>query len=117
MKKIVTLLMLALMIAGTMALTACSSDEHDEALVGTWRWDQMSDLYYVFNADGSGYRDFGTGHDSFSWSTSNDRLNINRDSAPSGEIRNERWTYTISGNILTLDSQQETGAIFSYIRD
>jgi len=117
MKKILTVLLLALLMAGVLALTGCSADEHDEALIGTWRWDLLSDLYYVFDADGSGYRDFGDGRDTFSWSTSGDRLNVNRDSAPSGERRNERWTYTISGNILTLDSQQEAGLVFSYIRD
>jgi len=116
MKKIVTLLMLVLLIAGAMALTACSADEHYEGMVGTWSWDQFSDIYYVFNADGTGYRDFAAGHDSFSWSTSGTRLNINRNSAPSGERRNERWTFTITGDTLNLASQDETHRVYNYYR-
>jgi len=117
MKKIATLLVLALLMTGVLALTGCSGNEQDEALVGTWRWDAFASIYYTFNADGSGYRDFGAGRDSFSWSTSGDRLNVNRDNAASGERRNERWTYTINGNTLTLDSQQESGRTYNYIKD
>jgi len=116
-KKIVTLLVLLVLAVGALALTGCSSDEHDEALVGTWAYSNVPDFVLEFNADGTGRRNWAGGvFEGYSWSTSGDRLNINRDSAPSGERRNERWTYTVSGDTLTIQSQHETHRTYVYIR-
>jgi len=116
MKKFASTVLLCLFLTGALLLTACGSQQ-DEAVVGTWH---LSDdslgafVTYVFDADGTGSRAHELGRETFRWSTSGTRLNVNRDSAPSGEIRNERWTYTITGNQLVIDSQQETGWVFTY---
>jgi len=115
MKKFIFTACFTILFAGValFALSACGS--RDDALVGTWEWDEASIFIYTFNADGSGSRGVpGVEYETFSWSTSGDRLNINRDTRDEF-IRNERWTYTISGNRLTIDNRQ-TDDIFSYIR-
>ena len=118
MRKFVSFFMVVVLLVGVVALTGCGGGRGgDENLVGTWTWDMDSSFRYVFNADGTGTRGFTGAIESFTWSTrSGDELRINRNNAPAGEIRNERWTYTISGDTLTIDSRQVSGMTFSYIR-
>jgi len=115
-KLLITIGVLALLIGG-LSLTACGGGEQDPAVVGTWEWDMMPEWRYVFNEDGTGDRGVpGIETETFTWSTNGDRLDIRRDQAPSGEIRNERWTYRISGTSLALDSQQDSTLSFTYNR-
>lgn len=97
-------------------LTACAG-EQDEALFGTWRWDADGAYSYFFNYDGTGERGFSEVRETFTWSTSGDRLNINRDRAGRREIRNEVWTYEIRDGILTIASRQAANTQHSYFAD
>jgi len=99
------------------ALTA-HADNPDSELVGTWGWDNMHEWVYVFNGDGTGTRGVAGDMESFTWATAGaDELRLDRGAGiPSDEIRNERWRYTISRDVLTLDSLQEAGLSYSYIR-
>ena len=121
MKRILTIASVFVLMIGALVLTGCGGGSgQDEALVGTWYLSGSNDSHttYVFNSDGTGSRSAYQFNETFRWTTNGDRLNVNRDNAPSGEIRNERWTYTVggAGNSLTLDSQQETGWRFNYAR-
>jgi len=89
----------------------------DPTLVGSWTWDEDANYIYIFNNDGTGTRGWFGFEETFTWSIPDSgQLNIYRDHAPLGEIRNERWNYTIVGNVLTMDSRQVAGLTFSYIR-
>ena len=117
MRKFVSFFMVAVLLVSVMALTGCGGSGGDENLAGTWTWDVDSSFQYIFNADGTGSRGFTGAVETFTWSTrSGDELRLRRNNAPSGEITNERWTYTIDGNVLTIDSRQVSGMTFSYIR-
>ena len=106
MKKLFVFAGVLALLTGVLVLTACGGGGRDEALLGNWSWELTGDTK-TFNDDGTGTRTFFGEPDPFTWSTNGDRLNINRDSAARGETRNERWTYTISGNTLTIESRQE----------
>ena len=85
--------------------------QHDSALFGTWDWDLNDGYTYVFNADGTGSRGFPGEIDTFEWSTEGDDHLI----IGSG-LMAESWTFTVVGDMLTIDSRQVPGLIFSYIR-
>ena len=80
--------------------------ERAEALFGTWAWDMDDDYTYLFNADGTGIRGFSGDLEPFEWSTEGDHLMIGFES----------WTFTIEGDVLTIDSLDITGVTWSYIR-
>jgi len=111
------LLMAILVAVMSLALTASASST-DSELAGTWAWDHMHEWVYVFNADGTGTRGVEGEMESFTWTIAGtNELRLDRGAGiPAGEIRNERWTYSISGDVLTIDSLQEAGMSFSYIR-
>lgn len=117
MKRIFVAALVAVMLAGALTLTGCGGGQ-DAALVGTWGWDVDASFEYVFNADGTGTRGVtGIFVEEFNWSTSGNELRVNLTGhVPAGYVRNERWTYTIAGNTLTIDSRQEAGMRYSYIR-
>jgi len=113
--KITMLLVLAAVMAFAPAAYA------NQALVGTWGWEYMPEWVYVFNADNTGTRGVGEESESFTWEVvGNNELRLDRGpGTPAGEIRNERWSYTISGDavtMLTIDSLQQAGLTFSYFR-
>ena len=82
------------------------------SLVGVWEWDYDTSWQYLFLPDGTGNR--GTSDDSseFAWTLVEDTLHIICPVALFG-VREERWTVTLEGNILTLASQQ-MGPTFQY---
>ena len=84
--------------------------EFSEALLDAWLWYDDFDFIYFFDVDGMGVRGFSDGEEEFQWRTSGDTLLIETD------IGAEGWTFTIQGDILTLDSLQEQGLSFSYFR-
>jgi len=116
MKKVVLFFLVGALLVSTLALAGCSRG-NDEDLVGTWAWEDFADYTYVFNSDGTGTRGVTGARESFTWSTSSDQLRINREGdIPSGEIRNERWTYTIDGDVFSIVSRQDTSRSYSYVR-
>ena len=116
MKKLLAVTIVLLVSISVLALSGCSGQQ-DEALVGTWTWDMDASYRYVFNSDGTGDRGWpGILIQTFTWSTSGSQLRINLDENPGrGYIRNERWNFNISGDVLNIDSRQTNDA-FSYIR-
>ena len=85
--------------------------ELDSTLLGTWAWDTDAGYTYVFNTDGTGRRGFPGLIEQFEWMTEGaDHLMIHT------AIMVESWSYTISGNVLTIDSRQVPGMTFSYMR-
>jgi hypothetical protein len=106
MRKCRLFLVVTILLISVVALTGCGGRGGDENLVGTWNWDADAGYRYVFNADGTGSRGFAGAIQTFRWSASNDVLSIGA----------ERWNYTISGDVLTIDSRQAQGLTFSYIR-
>ncbi|MCL2403916.1 MAG: hypothetical protein FWC92_00070 [Defluviitaleaceae bacterium] len=119
MKKAHALFIFALLIVVALVLTGCSH-ELDEELVGTWSrgyaLDMYPNMYYVFNDDGSGYRENGNGPDIFVWSTNDGYLRLNRANAPAGERRVETWLFDINGDSLTLTYEAVFGRVYSYFR-
>jgi len=105
MKKMITVLMAAAVLAGVLLLTGCGA-QHDEALFGTWRWEDNTSYYTVFNEDGTGrhstnWTGYGT---TFNWRTSGNDIIW---SYPGISDRVTR--YTVSGGVWTftlLDGSQ-----------
>ena len=121
MKRFFVIFGVVALLVGVLSLTACGGGEQDPALVGTWDFAIAPGIWtYTFDADGRGsYTMFtleGEISGTFRWSTDGDRLNINRDNAPSGEIRNERWSYHFHGDTLHITSQQVAGLDASFNR-
>ena len=118
-KRVLTAaLSLVMLVAFAAMFTGCGADLSDHDLVGTWEWVEAPMYRVVFNGDGTGDRGVpGVELQTFTWSVSgSDRLNINLDENPGGDyIRNERWTWTIDGDTLTIDSRQ-TDDIWVYTR-
>jgi len=92
----------------------------ESALAGTWAWVDGEDYLYVFNADGTGTRGLIEANEyveTFTWSTPEaGYLVIDLAAPPPGSVNPERWSYTISGQTLTIDSRQVEDMTFSYIR-
>jgi len=113
-KKLVTVGLVIVMLASVVALVGCGggADVSDHALAGTtWAWDGSPDFLYVFNANGTGTRGIIGMAETFAWSIpGNGRLTLDVD----GGI-NEQWDYSISGDVLTIDSRQLPGMSYSYI--
>jgi len=110
-------LLVAILVA-VMSVALAVPASADSELAGTWAWDNMHEWVYIFSGDGTGERGFEGDMESFTWEIAGtNELRIDRGAgAPAGEIRNERWTFTIAGDVLTIESLQEAGMSFSYIR-
>jgi len=115
---ILLLAVLLLTLAGCDILNPAEGGEIDTNLVGIWFWDDNSGFEYLFNDDGTGIRGWPSEPSPFAWSTNGSTLNIEcmGESAMFG-ARNERWTYTVTAESLTLTSQQSRNMSYSYIRD
>lgn len=80
-------------------------------LVGTWAWDGNPEWTYVFEANGQGVRGTEENPEPFEWWTTDDSgvlMHLG--------LRVDRWTYTVSGDILTITSRQEAGLAYTFIR-
>ena len=85
--------------------------ERAEALVGTWAWDVSEEFTYELNADGTGIRGIPGNTEEFEWHTEgNDHLIMDLG------FQVESWTFTITDDVLTIDSRQVPGTTWSYIR-
>ena len=109
MKKVVALLVVLLLVVSLVACGGTAMDGGDSNLVGEWDWE--GSLFYTFNEDGTG-RMFGT---SIGWSTSGNTLAVCVTPGTCGDscIAPTEWTYTLSGDELTL---QGGGMTYHYSR-
>ncbi|MCL2752650.1 MAG: hypothetical protein FWE44_00705 [Defluviitaleaceae bacterium] len=128
-------LSILLLVASFVLLAACGARNAtdprqdvspDNPLIGSW------DITYegvflpnfkVLNADGTGHRgflDIPGAWDRFVWWTDGDTFRMNMTSGATFEesilINNESWTFTLAGDNLTLESNQERGLIEEWTR-
>jgi hypothetical protein len=96
-------------------LAGCASGGHDEALFGEWNWNADAAYTYIFNEDGTGERGFPETRDPFTWETRGERLNIFRENALHGEVRDEVWDYEIEDALFTITSRQREDVYHSYL--
>ncbi|MBC5606890.1 DUF5640 domain-containing protein [Bacteroides difficilis] len=89
---------------------ACSDDDDDNPIVGTWRSEVSNNSYdsFTFNTDGSGiwqaYRDNRqTDSDTFKYSIDGDKITF---TWADGEIYTS--TFSISGNRLTIKDNEDS---------
>jgi len=95
MKKTLSiLLLLALMAAPLLTLTACDGTRNSP-LVGSWLCDEIPGNTYTFRANGRGSRGVGS-NESFRWSVRGDTLRITH-----GNYY-ETWTFSVNDDRLTL---------------
>jgi hypothetical protein len=92
------------------------SGQQDNTLFGTWVWNEDTDYTFIFNADGTGTRGYVGDYETFFWSSTGNRLDINSPFLVWG-VECERRTFTVSGNNLNLNSQQAVGLVFDYTRN
>ncbi|MCL2225760.1 MAG: DUF5640 domain-containing protein [Defluviitaleaceae bacterium] len=90
--------------------------ENNDALIGTWAWEDDQQLTYIFSADGTGTRGFPGENDSFTWAADNSRLNIIRYMAAQYEVRGEFWTLEQDGNRITITNSQIEDTSLSLVR-
>ena len=84
----------------------------DHALPGTWAWTDDADFEYNLSPDGSGMRGDSIFTEAFTWMLKdNDGFLLD---FGFGSI--ELWTFDISGDVLTLSSQQAADLVFTYAR-
>ena len=113
MKSIIKMsIALAFCAVAAFAFAGCNSSPGEvyPDLVGRWTTATIPQSNYVFNDDGTGTRRFSGDSEPFTWGVTDGTLRIHRDSAyvNSGEIRNERWDFTIGTNrVLNMRSQQD----------
>ena len=106
-KSLATILALILFIG---VFLSCASREHDQALAGTWAWNDNNTYQYVFYSDGRGYRDFSEPtRESLEWWTQGDDNLIMK----IGRVT-EHWGYSINESILILTSEKSDN--ISYVR-
>jgi hypothetical protein len=117
MRKIFTFFtILAAMLFALAACGGAATDQYD-GLVGTWHWNADGAYVYTFNYDGTGERGFPETHQTFTWATRGDRLEITRDYIlRPREIQNEAWTFYIYDYILTMTSNNQEDLYFVYER-
>ena len=103
-------LLLVIMVA--LVFVGCGNRTNEE-LVGTWTWGHSSDWEYVFKEDGTGTRP-GLIEEAtpFTWSINGDILTI--DSEEDSFI--EEWLFEIVDDVLILTSNQVEGMVFEYTR-
>jgi len=84
---------------------------HPAELIGTWEWFWDPGVVLIFNADGTGERDFGEGLDIFEWHTEDgDHLIIG------AGIGAESWSYQVEGATLVIESRQVPGMMLDFGR-
>ena len=103
---------LDLFIEGVLTYSYIRPELSASSLVGIWEWDYDPTWQYLFLPDGTGNRGISDDSSEFAWALVDDTLQIICPIALFG-VREERWTVTLEGNILTLASQQ-MGPTFQY---
>jgi hypothetical protein len=93
-----------------LGLTACGVSGQNEELAGNW----IAQYGYLLelNADGNGSRAIdGFGRENFTWTADSSRFHLSREHAGTDEIRNERWSFTLEADRLTITSRQDRSVI------
>lgn len=110
MKKIVSVLLVAVILMGMLA--ACGKDKKKDepiTIVGTWEYSGM-DCAYIFNADGTGAYSFYGAEQPFTYTDDGSTVVITYEDS---EWPNE-FAYTIEGK--TLHIEDSFGEIVDYTR-
>jgi len=115
-KLVITVSAITILFAAMLSLTGCDSQGINPDLVGTWVMDNDLGITMTLNESGGGRRG-GVPGEAFDWTASDRELRINRRNAPSREIQNERWNFTLEGDVLRIESRQQTGLVRYHIRD
>lgn len=86
-----------------------------EELFGVWHWDERTEFAYLFAEDGTGVRGIFRDEtaEEISWFTNHTRLHIYSPNATFG-VRGEMWTFSVDGDVLTLQSDQWPDVYFIY---
>jgi len=117
MKKYISALLAFVFLAtAVLVLTSCSNQSVNPDLVGMWVRENNPGLTMSLNDTGGGRRG-GTPGEAFDWTASSSELRINRRNAPSREIANERWNFTLENDVLRIASRQQSGLVRYYLRD
>ena len=113
MKKIVSIMLVALMLIGM--LSACGGEKKESekeepiTIVGTWEYGSMG-AAYIFNEDGTGTYTFSGTDMNFTYTDDGSKLIIQYENA---DNTNE-FSYTIEGK--TLHIEDSFGSIVDYTR-
>jgi len=115
-------LVLAVAILSAFILTACGAaidtngafTRDAEAFVGEWDWDVSGELYYTFNADGTGLML----NDPLRWAAGDGLMSICVTPGNCGTRCTQplELSYTFDGNNSLTLSSQSPSASFSYVR-
>ena len=89
--------------------------QHPSDIIGTWHWDVDDMFIYIFHEDGTGVMGFYPELAKFEWFTvDSNRLVIDLVIDMGSFI--DYWTFTIDGDVLTMEDRHMPGLFFSYIR-
>jgi len=78
-----------------------------EELIGTWDWFDDDSFTMIFEADGTGARNWTGSMVDFTWSADGDHLTIDTW---------ESWTFSVTADVLIIESNQVAGMIYIYNR-
>lgn len=102
--------------------SAQAAEITNDSLIGPWFWDQNHFVFLYFTEDGDGIRNwFGDDNlDLFEWWVDGDCLCLEMifGSTYDSQYTNlESWTFSISGDVLRIESRQISGLVYYYNRD
>lgn len=112
MKKVPSMLLIAMMLVGMLA--GCGSGEgenHQEpvTIVGTWEYGSLG-AAYIFNADGTGAYEFAGTQMKFTYTDDGSKITLQYE----GMTAPNEFNYTIEGNILHMEDS--FGEIVDYTK-
>ena len=83
------------------AFTACSQKEssNEVSIVGTWEYEDSSDMYYTFNEDGTGSYYFVAGEMKFTYEDDGKAVTLHYETATEPST----YQYTIKDNVLSIE--------------
>ncbi|MCL1844330.1 MAG: hypothetical protein FWF77_00295 [Defluviitaleaceae bacterium] len=87
----------------------------EELTAWNWAWDEDFRFIYIFEPDGTGFRgNLGDGMaEEITWFTNGSRLHVYSPEATFG-VRGEMWTFSTGDGVLTLQSEQWDGVVYTY---
>ena len=97
-------------VLGEPRLPALEKPDASHPLVGKWAWNVYNGFVYNFLADGTGTRGLTGELEHFTWESYGSHLVIRL------PLTDESWTFVIDGDVLIIDSRQEPGLVWRYVR-
>ena len=99
-------------------------DAAGQQLHGEWLWEELAmffDYLYVFYPNGEGWRGVeGIEIETFIWRAEGNHLQIDLTSGPNFDdpqvVTYESWSYSISGDVMTISSRQVDDMVFTLVR-